>query len=519
MAWPILDELDNRPDWSWDDYDLDKNGRIDSLVLIHSGYGAETTTDDCYGRQFTDRIWAHAFSSSRNAWKSKDGSMRVSGYTVASAFHGDCGSEPGKIGLTVHEYMHTLGLEDLYDGVDALAASGVGAFDIMAYPYGQTDDADIPGHLSVWSKVLAEWAEPIVITQPGDFTLKAAEISDEAYRINLSGEDEEHAEYLLIENRQPLEFDINIWSEGLVIYHVDDAAMLQMNLGYPGQPGWPENGNHYQVAVLPKDGNYDLEKGVNSGDAGDFWQPGDVLGPGFSNTIFPNTDRYQGGNIIETGLSIEVLSQVGTDVTFQIRFDGQQDFSTPESATRTPTPTIPAVTSPAPVTSAPTSPTSTPGVPSIQPPTLPYLEQFGGFGRQPSEPSYLSGFGPYPPESSYLSNFDSVTELQKSEQNNAEGFISMSFDTLTSLGVSANRKASHEKYGIYANAKKKKAPERNAEDDRKTLGRNFRGSVFVAYGTFNSDPPSAAPSWKNQSFFLNFTLCVSSIAFISISFL
>lgn len=29
----------------------------------------------------------------------------------------------------------TVGLEDLYDGVDALEASGIGAFDIMAYPY------------------------------------------------------------------------------------------------------------------------------------------------------------------------------------------------------------------------------------------------------------------------------------------------------------------------------------------------------------------------------------------------
>ena len=31
--------------------------------------------------------------------------------------------------------IECLGLEDLYDGADALAASGIGAFDIMAYPY------------------------------------------------------------------------------------------------------------------------------------------------------------------------------------------------------------------------------------------------------------------------------------------------------------------------------------------------------------------------------------------------
>jgi hypothetical protein len=32
---------------------------------------------------------------------------------------------------------HTLGTVDLYDGVDPLGASGIGAFDIMANPYGQ----------------------------------------------------------------------------------------------------------------------------------------------------------------------------------------------------------------------------------------------------------------------------------------------------------------------------------------------------------------------------------------------
>ena len=59
MAWPILDNLDNRPDWDWGDFDIDGDGKLDSVVLIHSGYGAETTTPDCHGRDYMDRIWAH----------------------------------------------------------------------------------------------------------------------------------------------------------------------------------------------------------------------------------------------------------------------------------------------------------------------------------------------------------------------------------------------------------------------------------------------------------------------------
>ena len=140
MAWPILDSLDNRPDWDWSEYDMDGNGDLDSVVMIHSGYGAETFTTDCFGAEYQNRIWAHgelpsiqlhsvgknvavclfpsgvflssyaAFSRSRNSWKSKDGSVKLNGYTVSSAFDGDCGDESGKIGLTVHEYMHTLGM-------------------------------------------------------------------------------------------------------------------------------------------------------------------------------------------------------------------------------------------------------------------------------------------------------------------------------------------------------------------------------------------------------------------------
>jgi M6 family metalloprotease-like protein len=59
MAWPALDELDNRADWDWTQFDLDDNGQIDSLVYMHSGYGAETTTTDCFGADYNNRIWAH----------------------------------------------------------------------------------------------------------------------------------------------------------------------------------------------------------------------------------------------------------------------------------------------------------------------------------------------------------------------------------------------------------------------------------------------------------------------------
>jgi hypothetical protein len=84
-----------------------------------------------------------------------------------------------------------------------------------------------------------------------------------------------------------------------VIYKIDDRANLQMQRGYPGQEGWPRNGNHYQVAVLPADGQYNLEKGDNWGDIGDFWKEGMTLGPG-NGRVFPNTGTINGHALLRT---------------------------------------------------------------------------------------------------------------------------------------------------------------------------------------------------------------------------
>lgn len=205
---------------------------------------------------------------------------------------------------------------DLYDETDLLEAKGLGAWDIMSHPYGH-DDSGTPGFLSAWSRSEAEWLTLQRISDDGTYTLAAAEISADAYRIDLSNYSVA-AEYLVIENRQKISFDQNLWGTGLMIYHIDDAADGMKNKGYPGQSGWPQNGNHYRVAVLPKEGKYDLERNVNYGDAGDMWQPGDVLGPGSGGSIHPNTDSYQGGVIQETGITIKVVSQDGTDITFEV---------------------------------------------------------------------------------------------------------------------------------------------------------------------------------------------------------
>lgn len=239
IFWPALDKLDaSGIDWS--QYDVDQDGILDAVVALHSGYAAELKGEDCTTkRDYQSRIWSHAFASSFNTWTSSNGRYRVGGYVIASAYRDRCGSEPARIGTMTHEFMHTFGLVDLYDGQDAQVGRGIGAFDIMATPYGPKDDPAWCGHLSAWSRIAAEWLEPIEILEDGEYSIQASELSNQAYVIRKPFP---FMEYLLIENRQPLWFDARLWTGGLVIYHIDDRAPLQLKRGYPGQEGWPRNG-------------------------------------------------------------------------------------------------------------------------------------------------------------------------------------------------------------------------------------------------------------------------------------
>jgi hypothetical protein len=192
----------------------------------------------------------------------------------------------------------------------------------MANPYGPAGNANLPGHLCLWDKMKAKWATPKVIDSDGTYTLQPLELTDEGYQIVLSefGSNKEH---LLFENRQKLEFDLDLYGTGLAIYHIDDSAEGQKLRGYPGQVddkgiAWPDNGNHYEVAMLQADGLYELEQALDSGDADDLWQPGQKLGPGNSKQVFPNTDMYMGGWVSESGITITVLESEGLNVRFKV---------------------------------------------------------------------------------------------------------------------------------------------------------------------------------------------------------
>ncbi len=302
-----LTQLDGTVDFS--DYDSDGDGKIDAIAFLHSGYGAEWGGTDVDGTGQDDRIWSHRWAMQSSAWTSEEG-ITVDDYHISPALWDTSGSDIGRIGVIAHETGHFFGLPDLYDSNGG--GAGIGSYGLMANSWDFDGTQYCPPNFSPWSKTQLGWYSPQIINASGEYTVRSAEQFPDVYKITQGFP---NGEYLLVENRQNSGFDCTLPQGGLAIWHIDEAAD-HLTEGFPGQRNWPENGNHYQVALLQADGNYDMEQNVNRGDAADVFhgQGNDAInvGPGGH----PNTDAYQSGNINQTGNAITSISNSGATMTF-----------------------------------------------------------------------------------------------------------------------------------------------------------------------------------------------------------
>ena len=300
----LLNQLDADPEFDMSIYDADGDGEIDNLVVLHSGYNSETFDLDCQTQREPEfGIWSH-WRYTPSGWESPTTGLAMNRYMVTSALDGNCGSVPATEGIMVMNYLHSLGLDSLYDQGTGIG-NGLGKFDVMAYPYGNANDGR-PGSLSSYSKLKVGWITPIEVTENSFVQLGPWGKQPDAIMIT---QKYSPGEYLLIENRQPVGVDDGFMGGGVAIYKVDEMQDGQSRASYPGKDTYPFD--HYMVAVVPQDGKYDLEKGENLGDVGDLFQVGSTLGPGMNNEVFPNTDGYQFGYVWENGLNIHVKSRCG----------------------------------------------------------------------------------------------------------------------------------------------------------------------------------------------------------------
>lgn len=279
------------PDVDFSQYDNDNDGYVDALFIVHAGSGAEQTGNP-------NQIWSHAWVTYNVPYV--DG---VYAYSYSAE------PENGHVGVFAHELGHALfGLPDLYDyGYDS---AGTGFWSLMSA--GCWGGGGVtPVHLDAWSKIKAGFVQPSVVeSDQTDVIIPQVETADVIYRLWTEGAP--GSQYFLIENRQPVGFDVSLPSHGLLIYHIEEQSGSNNNQWYPG---YTSNG-HYLVAVEQADGDWDLEHNANSGDAGDPW-PGSMDAAIFDGVSVPDSRDY---NFQSTSVAVKNISASADTMTadFQV---------------------------------------------------------------------------------------------------------------------------------------------------------------------------------------------------------
>ena len=226
----VIDAVDalnaREPGFPWDEFDVDRDGVVDHMVINHAGVGEEGGGGD----QGTYAIWSH----------SSDVMPEAGGYVACTA--GSPGCDPDQdirvlnyimqpedagVGVFAHEFGHDLGLPDLYNIV------GSGDSDIEFWNLMNTGShsgpifQSQPAHMGIWSKWVLGWADPVTVdsTEPPR-TIKIGQTSNppngsaDGVRITLPDQVSVLAEPYSGENMWWSNNDVN-WADYRLVHDFD----------------------------------------------------------------------------------------------------------------------------------------------------------------------------------------------------------------------------------------------------------------------------------------------------------
>lgn len=275
----IIDLVD--PVVNFSNYDMNSDGYVDAVMLVHTGSGAELTGN-------ANDIWSHAWGITPRL---RDGKW-LSRYAIQPEYWNSAGDMT--IGVFAHEMGHAyFGYPDLYD-ID-YSSNGIGRWSLMAGGSWNGSYGNSPAHPDAWSRIEAGFATATnVVSNLVNQSIPNVEQNSSGAIFRLWTNGIVGNQYFLIENRQRVGYDAQLPSgaSGLLVWHIDEAMATGNNTDNANEwyPGHTSSG-HMRVALEQADNLYELEKKIDNGDNGDPF-PGSTANTSFSGLSSPNSNDY-----------------------------------------------------------------------------------------------------------------------------------------------------------------------------------------------------------------------------------
>jgi immune inhibitor A len=298
-------------------FDLDNDGYVDMLWVVHAGPGGDTTSRRRDLWSITSRAtagWNNGVAVTTNDFMpgSFTQHVRIDRFTILPELSGLHPGALSEIGVFCHEFGHTLGLPDLYDTsvLGGTSNVGPGYWSLMSTGAfgGDGQSPESPSGFGAWCMQWLGWSNRIRPTQ--DTTLVLPPAIDGAPLLEFSFQGEASPEHFLVENRIRESFDRHLPNDGLLVSQVDDA-MIGSLIGANRINTGPTPG----LRILEADGNFDMYHGYDRGDANDPF-PGGVKRTHIDDLTTPSTRTFLGA---PTNIALEDITRSGRNVSVRVR--------------------------------------------------------------------------------------------------------------------------------------------------------------------------------------------------------